>query len=261
MEAVNNTDTLFTIVPESSPLMPWKTFKILMTFCFDSQYTEGALLSNHFAVATDMSEGFEKIRMKHGTFHKLWDYVLNLLKVGLVPLTTLVEVLSKENPVQKCYECGALVTVKDITMPRSKRVFIPDLPILMFGGGVVFALCGKSSCFLSLERGPFKMTEDRLLAFYEKLRWEYKGELCDYCDGINEEGKSHRCAKCKTKIYCGIECLNKDKVHLMLCQEGDTRKQKPSSSSRRERWRKRFEEVSTAVSKCWVEGAPMPVRF
>ena len=177
----------------------------------------------------------------------LWDNVLNMLKVGLVPLTTLAEVLSEENPVQKCYECGALVTVKDITTPRAKKVCI-GLPVLMLGRGVVFALCGKSSCFLSLERSPVRMTRDRLLAFYEKLRWEYKGELCDYCEGINEEVKSHRCAKCKTKVYCGIECLNKDKVHLMLCQEGENRKQKPSSSSRREMWRMKLEELEKTLN-------------
>ena len=93
------------------------------------------------------------------------------------------------------------------------------------------------------------MTRDKLRDFYVKLDFEYSGELCDYCEGMNEDMKSHRCAKCKTKVYCGIECLNKDKVHLMICQEGDTRKQKPSSSGKRETWRKRFEEISTAVSQ------------
>jgi len=248
-EAIKNIDNMFLTVPEIAPLMPWNTFKILMTFCFDSQSMEGALIYDNLALANDLCDRFEKIRMKHDTFHKLWDNVLTLLKKGLVPLATFVEVMSEENPARKCYECGAQIIVQDITPLRGNKGLIPDLPVLMFGKGVIFALCGKSSCIHSLERGPYRMTRDKLRDFYVKLDFEYSGELCDYCEGMNEDMKSHRCAKCKTKVYCGIECLNKDKVHLMICQEGDTRKQKPSSSGRRETWRKRFEEISTAVSK------------
>ena len=123
IEAVNYIDSLISIVPETSPLKPWNTFKMLMTFCFDSKIMEGALIFDHLAVATDMSKEFENIRMKHATFQNLWDNVLNMLKEGLVPSTTLVEVLSEENPVRKCYECGALVTLQGVTMLLGKEVF------------------------------------------------------------------------------------------------------------------------------------------
>ena len=114
--------------------------------------------------------------------------------------------------------------------------------------------CGKSSCIHRLVSGPYKMIRDKLRDFYVQLHFEYSGEFCDYCEGMNEEMKSHRCNKCKTKVYCGMECRNKDEVHLMVCQEGvDTRKQKPLRSERREMWRMRFEEISTAVSQYWVE--------
>ena len=87
-----------------------------------------------------------------------------------------------------------------------------------------------------------------LMLLYVKLHFEYSGEFCDYCEGINEEMKSHRCAKCKTKVYCGLECLNKDKVHLMLCKEGETRKMKPSSESRREEGKKALEDQLLAAA-------------
>jgi len=222
---------------------------------------EGALIYDNLSSGNDLCDRFEKIRMRHSRFHKIWDNMLILLKKGLVPLATLVKVLSEENPVRKCYECEAQIIVQDVMALRGSKGCIPGLPVLMFGKGVAFALCNRPSCVLSLERGPYKMTRDKLRDFYVKLSFEYSGECCDYCEGINEEMRSHRCAKCKTKVYCGVECLNKDKVHLMLCQEGDTRKLKPSSSSRRERGGVRFEEISTAVAKCWVEEAPMPVRF
>jgi len=242
---IETIENMFATVPEISVL--WNTFKILMTFCLDSRSMEGALIYENLASANDVCDKFEKIRMKHDTFHKLWDNVLIMLNKGLVPLATFVKVLSEENPARKCYECGTQITVQDVTAIRGTLAFIPDIPVLMFGKGVTFALCGKPSCFHSLEKGPYKMKRDKLRKLYATLCFEYSGELCDYCEGINEEMKSHRCAKCKTKVYCGIECLNKDKVHLMLCQEGDTRKQKPSSRSRREWWRKRFEEISTST--------------
>jgi len=242
---IKNIENMFSTVPEISML--WNTFKILMTFCFDSQSMKGSDIYENLASSNDVCDKFEKIRMEHHTFHKLWDNVLIMLNKGLVPLATFVKVLSEENPARKCYECGAQIIVRDVTALRGTMAFIPDLPVLIFGKGVTFALCGKPSCFHSLERGPYKMKRGKLLELYAKLHFEYSGELCDYCEGMNEEMKSHRCAKCKTKVYCGIECLNKDKVHLMLCQEGDTRKQKPSSSSRREKWRKIFEEISTST--------------
>ena len=85
----------------------------------------------------------------------------------------------------------------------------------------------------------------------ERLWWEYCREVCDYCGGVNQEVKSHRCAGCKTKVYCKVECLNNDKVHLRLCQEEERRKMKPSNSSRREKGRvaleKRYSNLSSLM--------------
>jgi len=244
--ASKSIDDMFLSDPEIDPLMPWNTFKILMSFCFDSLSMKGVLIYDNLDSANDVCNKFEKIRMNHGTFHKLWENVLILLKMGMVPLATIVKALCDENPARKCYECGTQIIVQDVTTLRGTLAFIPDIPVLMFGKGVIFALCGKASCFHSLERGPYKRIREKLRGLYVKLLIEYSGEFCDYCDGINGEMMSHRCAKCKTKVYCGIECLNKDKVHLMLCQEGGTRKQKPSSSGRKERSKMRFEEILSA---------------
>jgi len=246
--AIKNIDNMFLTVPEISSLMPWNTFKILTTFCFDSQFMKGAPIYDTLALSNDMCDRMEKIRMKHDTFHKLWDNVLILLKKGLVPLATFVKVLSEGNPARKCNECGAPIIVQDVTTLHGTKDFIPDLPVLMFGKGLIFALCGKSSCIQWFGRGHYKMIGDKLRDLYVDLQVEYSGEICDYCDGMNEEMKSHRCAKCKTKVYCGIECLNKDKVHLRLCQEGDNRKHKPSRSRRRDMWMRRFEDISIGVS-------------
>jgi len=136
---------------------------------------EGPLIYDNVSSGNDLCDRFEKIRMRHGRFHKIWDNMLILLEKGLVPLATMVKVLSEENPVRKCYECEAPIIVQDATAFRGSKGCIPGLPVLMFGKGVVFALCGKSSCLLSLERGPYKMTRDKLRDFYVKLNFEYSG--------------------------------------------------------------------------------------
>ena len=93
------------------------------------------------------------------------------------------------------------------------------------------------------------MTRARLLKFYARLLGEYVGEECDYCGGFNQEMRSHRCSGCRTKVYCGVECLNKDEVHLTLCKEGVVkRKMKPSSGSRREKGRVAMEEVLSGLA-------------
>ena len=47
----------------------------------------------------------------------------------------------------------------------------------------------------------------------------------------------HRCTKCMTKYYCGVECSDEDwvKVHKMVCKEGQDRKIKCGKQERKER--------------------------
>ena len=87
-----------------------------------------------------------------------------------------------------------------------------------------------------------------LMKLYTRLLWEYDGEACDYCGGFNQEVKSHRCSGCRTKVYCGVECLNKDEVHLKLCEQGEKRKREPSSGSRKEKGGMALEEFLSGLS-------------
>ena len=197
-----------------------------------------------------MPNEIEQIRMPHLKFLELWENLLDKMNGGLVPMTTLVDVLCEGNPVRQCHECGVKVTVQAVVVIHGRYHYYPGIPVLMFGTGLAFSLCGDYCCFQKFVRGPFPGARRQMLALYRRLQWEYGGEFCDYCGGISQEVRSHRCAKCKTKVYCGLECLEKDKVHLMLCKDGETRKMKPSSGSRRE-------EGKTALEHQLLVGAPL----
>jgi len=246
--ALKDIDTLFLTMNDlsGSQVFPWCTFKILFDFVINEELMEGSLISEHLG-ATDMEEKFGEVRITHSKFHKSWENMLDKLREGLVPWTTLVEVLCEGNPVQQCYECGVQVHVQNVAVSHGGCGFFQVIPHLIFGSGFSFSLCGKFSCSNILLKDSFFMAKTRLLEFYERLLWEYVGERCDYCGEVNQEVKSHRCSGCRTKVYCGVECLNKDEVHLTLCEEGEKRKRKPSSGSRREKGRMRLEELLSGL--------------
>jgi len=250
IDALKDVDTLIFPMPD----LLWITFKILFSFSYGSMNVSGSLFVDYLgASASGMPNVIEEIRMTHAKFHKLWEDVLDKMKEGLVPMTTLVDVLCEGDPKRQCYECGVQMTVQAIVVLHGSYHHYSGIPVLMFGTGLAFSLCGKYNCFQSFMRGPFQGARRQMLAVNRRLQWEYGGEYCDYCGGIGQEVKSHRCAKCKTKVYCGVECLNKDKVHLMLCQEGETRKMKPSSESRRK-------EGKMALEHQLLAGAPLIAR-
>jgi len=245
IDALKDVDTLVF----SSPDLLWITFKILFSFSYGSMNVSGSLFVDYMgASGSGMPNVIEEIRMTHAKFLKLWEDVLDKMKEGLVPMITLVDVLCEGVPERQCFECGVQVTVQAIVVLHGSYNHYPGIPVLMFGTGLAFSLCGKDNCYQSFVRGPFAEARRQMLAVNRRLQWEYGGEFCDYCGGIGQKVRSHRCAKCKTKVYCGVECLNKDKVHLMLCKEGETRKMKPSSESRREEGKKALEDQLLAAA-------------
>jgi len=242
VHALRDIDNLFLKMPDLVLHIPWITFKILFAFSFDCRHMDGALITDCLGGSSNgLSDEIVKIRMTHAKFNKLWNNLLDKLNEGLVPLTTLVETLCEGNTVRQCYECRVKVVVQNVSVSYSSYAHFPGFPVFVLGAGLSFSLCGMPGCFESLRGESFNTARGQLIKFYQKLRWEYVGEVCDYCGGINNEVRSHRCAGCKTKIYCGVECLKKDKVHLMLCQEGEERKKKHSSGSRREKGRRDLE--------------------
>ena len=80
---------------------------------------------------------------------------------------------------------------------------------------------------------------------YAEFRIQYKRERCDYCGWFNQEVRGYRCEGCKTKVYCGVECYNEDKVHQKLCKsgKGEKRKRKRVNEKRLEKGKNEYEKM------------------
>ena len=106
-------------------------------------------------------------------------------------------------------------------------------PVLLLGGNVAYASCGRKTCINQIYEDPFVAGRNELREEYSRLLGEHMKELCDYCGKLNHKARGLRCAGCLTKLYCGVECQVKDTYHLQSkCKRGDKRKKKRSDDSR-----------------------------
>jgi len=224
--------------------MLWSTFEILMCFIWTSRNTIGRCVADKLGVP-ELSEDMQKARLSHSQLNQMWASVLGVLRDGLVPLTTLHEAILKNLQVQQCYGCKLQVTeIKVVYFGQSIFPFdVLTVPFLVLGvSGSVYSLCGGVKCSAKLvQSSPNR--EKRMLLLYERLRSEYEGELCDYCGLFNQEVRGYRCAGCKTKVYCGMECYRKDTVHHTLCEKGDMRKRRRGHNIRMEKGRELYVQL------------------
>ena len=145
-------------------------------------------------------------------------------------------------------KCGGCL--KDIV--PMETVFFPlvgqeqDLknPIcfLDFVSKTVMFLCGQACCLLkeeALRRNKAKNLVTQV-TFY--------ADGCDFC--FKQSTALHRCNKCKTKYYCGIECMNKDweLIHKKICGKGDIeRKKKGGTKIRREEMNDKLDKAKPEI--------------
>jgi len=221
--------------------MPWSIFEILIGFIGTSSYTIGRCVADKLGVS-ELPDDMQKTRLSHCQLNQLWASVLAILRDGLVPLETLHEAIIKNLHVQPCYGCKVQVTeIKRVFLILPYNHFeVLTIPFLVFGRtGSVYSLCGEVECSAKLMQ-LLPNREPRMGLFYIRLRSEFRGEVCDYCGLFNQEVRGYRCAGCKTKVYCGIECYRMDTVHHTLCEKGDTRKRKRGHDIRMEKGRELY---------------------
>ena len=174
--------------------------------------------------------------------------MIDMLKGGLVLFGRVLEVLGDGSIYQQCYGCDKRIIVDNIDVRSISTVkgtnvfellvpFYDDIPTLLFCAGVIYSLCGMSSCNTVLVRSfpCFAKAVVEMNKAFDRLSVEYRGDMCDYCGGFNQETmKGYRCAGCKTKVYCGMGCYRRDTVHHNMCQKGEKRKKKKGATKRRE---------------------------
>jgi len=218
--------------------MPWSIFEILIGLIGTSTYTIGRCVADKLGVS-ELPDDMQKARLSHSQLNLLWASVLTILRDGLVPLKTLHEAIINNLHVQQCYGCKVQGTeIKRVFLILPYKHFeVLTIPFLVFGRtGSVYSLCGKFECSAKfVQLCPNR--EPRMVLFYERLRSEFRGEVCDYCGLFNQEVRGYKCAGCKTKVYCGMECYRMDTVHHTLCEKGDSRKRKRGHDIRMEKGR------------------------
>ena len=72
---------------------------------------------------------------------------------------------------------------------------------------------------------------------------------------LNQEVRGYRCAGCKTKVYCGMECYKMDTVHHTVCEKGDSRKRKRGHDIRMGKGRELYVQFEKKLSPSVAEMA------
>merc|ERR1719481_570981 len=210
---------------------PMETLKVLTVILCEGYCVQGMYILDSMrtrGLLGLLHEERRGARMTFAQFQKMQNNVLNMLNRELLPFTRLlVDGLCNGVPEQICNVCEGEVNVRD-----SAGVYQPWESLLY---NRTCSLCQSETCLTGRSIEP--RTESlgfMLLELYIRLTYEYDGELCDYCGKHNHDLRAHRCAGCKTKLYCGLECLNKDTVHLMLCdrEKVDVRRRKKDFEKR-----------------------------
>jgi len=218
------------LLDEPTVFKPMKTLMLLMVILREGPCVQGMFIVDSIGtrgLLDPMHEDRMEARITFEQFQKMLKNVLNMLNRELVPFTRLlVDGLCNGVPDQICNVCECEVDVKS-----SAGAYHPWESYLY---NRTYSLCQSEICLKGRSEEVEEAWTDSLGCMYIRLGFEYRDELCDFCGKHNHEVRGHRCAGCKTKVYCGLECLNKDTVHLMLCDRDkvDERRKKKDSEKR-----------------------------
>ena len=145
-----------------------------------------------------------------------------------------------------CHGCLKRVTIQEVlplsiqSVTRLSPIMTSKLsslhkiegPVLIFGT-VCASLCKSPQC---VEKQLKQLILDNMgFAFkYNKIGSESTFFRCDYCAQPGS-GRDHRCSKCFTVVYCGVDCRDQDwGVHKLVCRDGEElRKRKTGKTGRR----------------------------
>jgi len=232
-----------------SVLKPWGTIKVL-TYLISAGDICLPMCAADCLGVVGVPDEIATVRTTSAQFNKMRDNVVSLLSGGLVPYTRLVvDGLCGGDPVMQCFACREEVNVKKVAVVTLSPC-IPVDPVIVLQQTFNYALCDRQVCF-DLSEDYHDAGGKELADLYLKLIGEHVKELCDYCGKLNDKAKGLRCGRCKTKLYCGVECQVKDTYHLQKieCKKGEKRKKKRTDSSRKEDGVKETREKVVVVEK------------
>jgi hypothetical protein len=152
--------------------------------------------------------------------------VLEVLEPGLVPLDRLLTIIGGGRTKQTCYTCGSefrlLAELDPVRWPRHSTFREVAVKTDMLG-------TNRLACSALCRPGVNAPWVELTMYMCRVGKACGGGRACDTCQLAMVT--SHRCSGCQTKVYCGPECQEGDRVvHDKVCsllgQEG--RKKKPA---------------------------------
>ena len=213
----------------------WDTFKLFLNILLQ-QFKD---IARRDAVRIGVPEMYKddlKLMVNPDQFNDMWKRVLNSMDGGLVPFTDLLKIVSGGDIRQECFGCSKVLIVADL------HCIVTRVPFL-YQSFVQASLCGDPDCSKQLDALDAKVYE-----ICSKISCAAIESTCDNCFLV---GRSpvHRCTKCLTKYYCGVECRDEDwdKVHKLVCKEDQVRKMKWGKQDRKQ---KGLEKVEEFVKEC-----------
>jgi len=216
---------LTTEAHELDEFQPWNTLLLLLDFLLTSTTIDAFRIVAEAKGLPEMSLDIEKIRLTSVQFNTMWQQLLDSMKGKLIPYTTAVRQLCGGSLNQTCVVCAKNITVERvITSTQDHKV-----PGLFFSVVSTF-YCGYWRCNIKIGQASCQ-----LFNTYIQISTVCKGSICDGCHLPST--KIHRCTRCLTKQYCGVQCRDKDwaKVHSQVCRNDEIiRKRKGGQEKRKE---------------------------
>ena len=201
----------------------WDTFNLFLGILLNHQFEEAVQDSVRIGLP-GMNEDVAKLMVTPVQFSDMWRRVLASFNGKVVPYTDLLKKVCGSDLNQKCFGCFQDIIVSDVGYYNRKMPFI-------YQGLIPAYLCGDVDCYKQVD-----VRNTHALKTCVKINYEVAENSCDYCFLVSR-ATVHRCTKCLTKYYCGVECRDEDwaKVHKLVCKKDQGRKIKSGKQERRQK--------------------------
>eukprot|EP00092_Neocalanus_flemingeri_P005786 GFUD01006228.1.p1 GENE.GFUD01006228.1~~GFUD01006228.1.p1 ORF type:complete len:477 (-),score=143.81 GFUD01006228.1:96-1526(-) len=247
-DLTNIIDQKLSVVKFSDPTVcrPWDTFKLLLTFLVQFNI-EPKRKEAECVGLPELSKALQERRLSSVQFNKVWSEVLDTMPDKLVPYTALVKIVCGGQMNQTCAGCS-----KDIEVAELQHRIPTDISPSFYRFNYISAsFCGNSKCHEKVAE-----EESDLVKIYFKISVRSSGYRCDTCGLPSTANKGHRCSRCLTKVYCGVQCRDEDwrKVHKLVCREGEVeRKRKGGGQERKKAAKDEFDGLVDSMKELGVK--------
>jgi len=223
------------------PFNLWEMFKLLSEFILSTDMSAHELATLDKLSLEDFPAEYRHVveNARQTNILQIRNTVVDALATNLVPFMKVVELFCGSLQ-QQCSNCKEDIVIAAVS-GNGDNHSVPSVPFVTNSIVRKFS-CAKKSCskiVLEERKKEFRVLNTLTRAVNAK----YAGHVCDFCFKVGKT--AHRCGGCKTKIYCGKQCLEEDwaMVHRKVCARSkeEARKIKEGARGRKEEGGRRLE--------------------